>query len=173
MHRFWHFRDVTVPRTEKEKPLMRSLNLSVACWLSTIAVSWLASALILIYLHLSHKFTSPISYMHLCTLSALILCFVCNIILWTIHLITKCVHLSQLPPKIWRLFRWNMLRQLWFLCSDCSAWLNICPWKIQSAPWKVVFPFSLNRRKMIGSPSIPIITSFGSIFFTYKNTFIK
>ena len=88
LHKFWPFRDVIVPRTEKAKPLMRSLNLSVACWLSTIAVSWLASALILIYLHLSHKFTSPISYMHLCTLSSLILCLVCNISLWTIQFIT-------------------------------------------------------------------------------------
>ena len=95
MHRFWPFRDVTVPRTKNAKPVMRSLNLSVACWLSTIVVSWLASALILIYLHLSHKFTSPISYMHLCTLSALILCFVCNISLWTIQLITKmCASLT-------------------------------------------------------------------------------
>ena len=31
----------------------------------------------------------------------------------------------------------------------------------------------LERRRLIDSPSIPIITSFGSIFFTYKNTFIK
>ena len=34
------------------------------------------------------------------------------------------------------------------------------------------FPVLL-KKKVIGSPSIPIIASFGSVFFTYKNTFIK
>ena len=155
------------------------LNLSVSCWLSTIVVPWLASALILIYLHLRCKFTSPILYMNLCTWSALVLCFVCNLSLWTIHLIIKIVHLSQFPPKIWHLFRWNMLRQLWFLCSDCSTWLSIWLWEIQISflawlhAWRVVFLLCLKRRRLIDSPSIPIIMSFGSVFFTYKNTFIK
>lgn len=72
--------------------------------------------------------------------------------------LSSMVAQGSVTAKAWCLFRWNMLRWLWFPCLYCNDLLSIRLWELQGTfkSWlhtrRAIFPSSLEKKRKRRTP---------------------